>query len=155
MKVAHPLQERAGSSDVVGGLGWLPGGVEIHGTSMQNAGLRKDEFQDDHGGLGIQGQVERGSQCRGNFGGHEGAVGEVEVDVHVGPVVHGRGSFTSSRVVQGGRQSLIILEDYENVGIGLSLNAQSFFSENCTTIRTLIKPSWHLSRPISALLNLL
>jgi hypothetical protein len=123
----HPLQERAGVSNVVGGLEWSPGGVGLHGASVHNAGLGKVEFRGDHGGLGVQGQVERGSQRRGSFGGHGGAVGEVGADVQVGSVVRGRGSFISSRVEQGGRHEPVILKDYENVEIGLSLNAQRFF----------------------------
>jgi hypothetical protein len=125
--VGHPLQERAGVSDVVGGLGWSQDAVGMHGAFVQNAGLRRAEFGGDHGELGVQGQVERGSQRRGSVGGHGGAVGEVGADVQVGSAVRGRGSFTSSGVVQGGRHEPVLVEDYENVEIGLSLNTQSFF----------------------------
>ena len=44
--------------------------------------------------------------------------------MQVGPAVHGRGSFTSSRIVQGSRQEPVVLEDFENVQTKLSLNAQ-------------------------------
>ena len=111
----------------MGGLGWSPCGVGIHGAFVQNTSLCRAEFRDNHGGLGMQGQVERDSQRRGSFGGHGAVIGEVGTDVQVGSAVHGRGSFTNSRVVQGGRHEPVNLEDYENVEIGLSLNAQSFF----------------------------
>jgi hypothetical protein len=127
-----PLQKSAGVSggfsgvvgDAMGGFGWSGGVMGCTGGSI---GLGKVEFRGDHGGLGLQGQVEMGSQRRESFGGHGGAVGEVEVDVQVGPAIHGRGNFSSSRIVQGSRQEPVVLEDFENVQTGLSLNAQSYF----------------------------